>query len=213
MTNVALKATNVALMATNVVPMSSLSSLLFKDYRRRVLGLLLMHPEESFHVREIARLTGTVAGTLHKELTKLEHAGVLTKKMVGNQVRYSANPDCPIIDELTSILRKTSGVVDVLAVALLPLAGKISVAFVFGSMASGKETAGSDVDVLIVGSVGFAEVAKALYDTQDTLRREVNPKVFSKEEWMRMREKNDAFIKEVLGRPRLLILGVDDEPG
>jgi len=200
-------------MATNVVPMSSLSSLLFKDYRRRVLGLLLMHPEESFHVREIARLTGTVAGTLHKELTKLEHAGVLTKKMVGNQVRYSANPDCPIIDELTSILRKTSGVVDVLAVALLPLAGKISVAFVFGSMASGKETAGSDVDVLIVGSVGFAEVAKALYDTQDTLRREVNPKVFSKEEWMRMREKNDAFIKEVLGRPRLLILGVDDEPG
>ena len=52
----------------------SLASVLFKDYRRRVLGLLLLHPGDSYHVREIARLTGTVAGTLHKELTTLANA-------------------------------------------------------------------------------------------------------------------------------------------
>ncbi len=47
---------------------SLLADLLFKDYRKGVLGLLLLHPQERYHVREIARLTGTVAGTLHKEL-------------------------------------------------------------------------------------------------------------------------------------------------
>jgi predicted nucleotidyltransferase len=193
--------------------MSTLSSVLFKDYRRRVLGLLLMHPAETFHVREIARLTGTVAGTLNRELVKLAEAGVLVKKSVGNQVRYSANPDCPIIDELTSILRKTSGIVDVLAEALLPLAEKISVAFVFGSMASGKENTGSDVDVLIIGNVSFAEVVKAVYGTQEFLRREVNPKVFSQEEWMHMLEINDSFIKEVLSKPKLFIVGGENELG
>lgn len=193
--------------------MSVLSSLLFKDYRRRVLSLLFLHPEESFHVREIARLTGTVAGTLHKELAKLAEAGVLVKKAAGNQVRYKANPDCPIIDELTSIIRKTSGIIDVLADALLPLADKISVAFVFGSMAAGKETAGSDVDVLIVGDVSFSEVVSTLYSTQDVLRREINPKIYSKEEWMQMQEQNDAFSKEVLSKPRLIIMGAENGPG
>jgi predicted nucleotidyltransferase len=193
--------------------MSVLSSLLFKDYRRRVLSLLLLHSEESYHVREIARLTGTVAGTLHKELAKLADAGVLLKKASGNQVRYKANPDCPIIEELTSILRKTSGIVDVLADALLPLAEKISVAFVFGSMASGKETASSDVDVLIVGDASFSEVVSALYSAQDVLQREINPKIFNREEWIQMREQNDAFVKEVLSKPRLIIMGSENEPG
>lgn len=172
-----------------------------------------MHPGESFHVREIARLTSTVAGTLHRELTKLADAGLLVKKAVGNQVRYSANSDCPIIDELTSILRKTSGIVDVLADALLPLAGKISVALVFGSMASGKETTGSDVDVLIIGNVSFSEVVGALYGAQDTLRREINPKVYSREEWMQMNDINESFVKEVLSKPKLFILGTEHELG
>ena len=46
------------------------TSILFSEYRRRVLGLLLLHPEERYHVREIARLTNTTAGTLHRELSK-----------------------------------------------------------------------------------------------------------------------------------------------
>ena len=48
-----------------------LASLLFGDYRQKVLARLLLHPEQRFHVREIARLTGTSAGTLHKELARL----------------------------------------------------------------------------------------------------------------------------------------------
>lgn len=72
---------------------AKLAELLFKDYRRRVLGLLLLHPDKAYHVREIARLTGTVAGTLHKELSRLAEAGVLQKETSGNQVLYSANRD------------------------------------------------------------------------------------------------------------------------
>lgn len=193
--------------------MSALASLLFKDYRRRVLGLLLLHPDQNYHVREIARLTGTVAGTLHKELTRLSEAGVLNKEARGNQVLYSANRDCPIFSELASILRKTSGLVDVLADALVPLGEQIKVAFVFGSMASGKENSGSDVDVMLVGNVAYSDVVKALYPTQETLGREVNPKVFSEQEWSQMLINKDAFVNEILDKPKLFVVGTNNELG
>ena len=192
---------------------SKLAELLFKDYRRRVLGLLLMHSDKRYHVREIARLTDTVAGTLHKELARLADAGLLLKETVGNQVIYEANRDCPIFEELASIFRKTSGLTDVLAGTLALFPDRIVAAFVFGSMASGKETAGSDIDLLIIGEVGFSEIVKAVYSAQEVLGREINPKVYSKKEWRKMLKDKDAFITEVLKKPKLFIAGSEDELG
>ena len=192
---------------------SKLAELLFKDYRRRVLGLLLMHTDRRYHVREIARLTGTVAGTLHKELARLADAGLLLKETAGNQVLYGANRDCPIFEEMASIFRKTSGLTDVLAGTLALFPDRIVAAFVFGSMASGKETAGSDIDLLIIGDVGFSEIVKAVYSAQEVLGREINPKVYSKKEWRKMLKDKDAFITEVLKKPKLFITGSEDESG
>ena len=75
-------------------------------------------------MREIARLTGTVAGTLHKELARLAEAGILIKSVSGNQVRYGANREGLIFEELAAILRKTSGVVDVLGLVFGPPASR-----------------------------------------------------------------------------------------
>lgn len=44
----------------------SLSPLLFPEYRRRVLALLLLRPEEALHGREVARRIGLPAGTHHQ---------------------------------------------------------------------------------------------------------------------------------------------------
>ncbi len=186
--------------------MSDLATLLFKDYRRRVLGLLL-HPDEAYHVREIARLTATVAGTLHKELSRLSEAGVLLRQSRGNQRLYQANRACPVFEELASILRKTSGLVDVLAQGLWPLADEITVALVFGSMASGKATSASDVDLLILGEVDFTGVVKYLYPLQQTLGREINPKVYSLDEWRDMLAGKRGFACEVMDKPKLFVIG------
>src|SRR5690606_11717738 len=107
-------------------------------YRRQILGLLLLRPDETFYVREIARLTGVPAGSLHRELKLLNEAGLLLRATAGNQVRYQANRDCPIHEELAGIFRKTAGLADVLRELLGPLQAPISVALVFGSVAQGK---------------------------------------------------------------------------
>jgi len=185
------------------------TSILFSEYRRRVLGLLLLHPDERYHVREIARLTNTTAGTLHRELSKLAKANVLLRELSGNQVYYQANRNFPIYTELASILKKTSGLVDVLFDSLAPLAEKIEVALVFGSVAKGTENLGSDIDVLIIGNIDFTEIVTVLYSAQSSLGREINPKVYSREQWEICLQKQDIFTQEVLNNPKLFIMGTE----
>jgi uncharacterized protein len=88
---------------------SDVADLLFGAYRRAVLGLLLLRPGESFHVRRAARLTGVPPGSLHRELKALAAAGLLTRTAVGNQVFYAANTRSPVFKELASILEKSAG--------------------------------------------------------------------------------------------------------
>lgn len=191
---------------------ASASSLLFPaGYRRQVLSLLLLHPERSLHVREIARLTRTTAGTLNKELVRLHEAGLLNRERVGNQLQYSANRSHPIYPELAGILRKTVGLADVLIEALTPLARDIDVAFVFGSMARGSENPGSDVDLLIIGEVDFGSVVDALHPFQQQLSREINPKVFSVSEWKAKLRSKDSFVDEIVTHPKIFLIGGDDE--
>lgn len=190
-----------------------MSSFLFSEYRQRVLNLLLLHPEKSYHVREIARLTNTSAGTLHRELSKLAGAEVLVREISGNQVYYRANIHYPIFNELTSILRKTSGLADILANTLAPLAKKIDVAFIFGSLAQGTENAGSDVDILIIGEASFTEVVKILYSAQSIIGREINPKVYSKNEWRKLVKDEKLFAKEIIKKPKLFLIGTVNDIG
>lgn len=184
-----------------------LSSVLFTDYRRRVLGLLLLHPDQRYYLREIARLTGTVPGTLTRELAKLVAAGVLNVVKIGNQAHYAANRDCPIFAELASILRKTSGLVDVLAEGLMPVAGQIEAAFVFGSMASGKASAASDVDLMIIGETDYGKVVQLLHPVQRTLGREINPKLYTRAEWKKLVAGRSAFVRDITGKPKLFVIG------
>ena len=188
-----------------------MSAVLFPGYRRRVLGLLLLHPGESLHGREIARRTGLPAGTLTRELKRLASVGLLTQERRGNQTLYQANRTSPIFAELAGILRKTSGLADVVAEALAPLSEEIDVAFVFGSVARGVETAGSDVDTLIIGSVDFGSVVDALYPAQQQLAREINPKVFSVREWRNKLKDKSPFVMDVLAKPKIFLVGGENE--
>lgn len=189
----------------------ALMDLLFASTRQRVLAVLLLEPEAAFHLRELARLTGSHAGTLTRELDKLTGAGLLVRSEHGNQVRYQANRACPLFDELAAMFRKTHGVAALLREAMAPLGDRIGVALVFGSVARGTQTAGSDVDVLVVGQVGFAEVVQALYPVQQALQREINPVVYSSAEFRARTQAGDAFARGLMERTNVFVMGDRDD--
>lgn len=190
---------------------SSLSELLFPNrYRRKVLALMLMQPDQKMHLRELARRTQAAPGTLKKELDALCHVGLLLSERVGNQVQFRANPGHPVFAELQALVRKTTGLADVLTEALKPLGDQVALALVFGSMASGNAHAGSDVDLLVVGSAGFAQVVDATYAAQTQLGREINPKVMTAAEWASKRAEGNPFVQELLAQPKLMLIGTLD---
>ena len=186
---------------------------LLGETRTAILATLLLRPEESRHVRDLERTTGLSPGALHRELTALVALDVLRREQVGRQVFYRANPTCPVLPELTGLLRKTAGLVDVLREALQPLAERIDAAFVYGSMAKGNVHAHSDIDLMIVGSAGFGDVVLALQPAQEALGREINPTVLSREEFDKRRTQKDGFVATIWKEPKLWLLEKADESG
>ena len=189
----------------------SVGSLLFGQTRSAVLSALLLHPEDSLHVRELARLTGASAGSLHRELRALAEVGLLLRQEVGRQVHYRANTASPVFDELAGLLRKTAGLADVLRDALASLGSKVKLAFVYGSVAAGTERSGSDVDLMVLGSARFADLARATAAAQSTLRREVNPTVMMPREFARKLASGDGFSRSVAKGARLWLIGGEDD--
>lgn len=189
---------------------TSLATELFGASRAAILAVLLLRPEEEMHVREIARVAGISAGTLHRELRALTELGLLVRREAGRQVFYSADRSSPVYEELAGVLRKTAGLADALRAALTSLEGRIRAAFVYGSMASGKANVHSDVDVMVLGSVGFADVVKALHPAQATVRRAVNPTVMTVAEFVRKRRARDGFATSVAGSPKIWLIGDED---
>jgi predicted nucleotidyltransferase len=186
-----------------------LTDLLFGSYRKKVLSLLLLHPDTDYHVRELARQTNTAAGTLHKELARLAAAGLLLRKEQGNQVRYQANRQCPVFPELAGLLRKTTGASELLAGVLASL--KPRLALIFGSVANGMETATSDVDVLVVADLSFADVVRAVHPVQALLTREINPVLYSVLEFKRRVQEKDTFIQDILSKPKIFLIGTEND--
>jgi predicted nucleotidyltransferase len=188
-----------------------LSDFLLGPLRARVLSALLLHPDTAWHVRELARRLDILPGSINRELVKLEDVGILLKQHVGNQVHYRANRDCPVFAELAGLLRKTSGMATVLTEALQPLNGRIQCAVIFGSVARGDETAHSDVDVLILGEVGFGEVVEALHLAQNVVRREINPVVYRADDFCAKLASNNTWAREVVEKPKLFLIGNADD--
>ncbi|HET6598947.1 MAG TPA: helix-turn-helix domain-containing protein [Burkholderiaceae bacterium] len=172
-----------------------------------MLAALLLHPDTALHVRELARLTGASPGSLHRELRALTALGLLTREEVGRQVHYRANRDSPVFDELAGLMRKTTGLADVLKAALAPLAERIVLAFIYGSIASGAERARSDVDVMVLGDAGFAELVRAAAPTQATLRREVNVTPMKPAAFAAKLRENDGFAVGVMNGAKIFLIG------
>lgn len=193
--------------------MTRLSDALFTTTQQRALAFLYGHPDRSFYTNEILRVTGMGVATVKRELDRMRAAGILRMARVGNQHHYQADPRCPIYAELIGIVKKTVGVTEPIRAALKLVADRIVWAFIFGSVASGKESAGSDIDLLIVGDLGFSEVANALYPLQAELGREVNPKLYMEPEWRQLRASDDAFIREIMAKPRIDVIGGENGSG
>lgn len=163
----------------------------------------LFASQKGLHLRELERRTGVNSRQLVRELHTLRDAGVLTPTRIGNLVLYRFNPDCPVYEEIQSLVRKTVGLADVLRNALEPFRERIELVYVFGSFARGEQRANSDIDLMIVGNVTRRELSTPIRAVGDVLGREINTMVYAPDEYARSLEDSDSFVHVVHSGPRL----------
>lgn len=190
---------------------ASLADALFTPVQQRVLGWLFGQPERRFQSGELIRLAKSGTGAVHRLLTKLAQTGLVTVAHVGNQKHYQANPASPVFAELAGLIRKSVGLAFPLQQALAPLVDKISLAFVYGSVARGEEHAVSDIDLMVVAeALDYPTLYEALQTAEAALGRTIHPNLMSVAEWQRKRGDADSFSARIASQPRLMLIGGDD---
>ena len=190
----------------------SLATALFTRTQQQLLSLLFGQPQRSFYLRELIERAGIGRGTVQRELEKMTTAELISVKKIGNQKHYQANPQCPIYEELSSIVRKTFGIVNVIRRALLPIDKDIDYAFVYGSIAKGTENAKSDIDLMLIGNkLNYGDVMDLLIPVEGILGRPVNPSIYTAKQIGHKLKSENSFISRAMKQDKLWIKGGQDD--
>lgn len=186
----------------------SVADALFTKSQQRVLALIFGNVGRTFYANELIGLARSGSGAVQRELAKLERAGLVNVTRVGNQKHYRANADAPVFEPLRDLILKTAGLADVLRSSLASISGQIQAAFIYGSVAAHRDSAGSDIDLMIISDdLSYADLFALMEDASKWLGRSVNPTIYSAPELTKRVHAHNAFVTNVLKRPKIWLIG------
>jgi predicted nucleotidyltransferase len=189
--------------------MDVLANLFCSRTRAGILTCLFGAAPQRLHVRALVRESGCSLGAVQQDLRNLVALGLIRSERDGNRLYYSAEASHPLYHGLREIVARTTGIYAVLADCLG--SSGIRFAYVFGSVASGQAKASSDVDLMVIGSVGLRELVARLVPAGERLGREINPHVMSEDEYFKRCKEGEHFISTVIGAERRVIVGDEHE--
>jgi len=179
--------------------------------RQNILATLLLSPERRWYLSDLAQHLKVTPSSLQRELASLSEAGVLCREVDGNRVYYQANSAFSLLPELQSLFAKTVGLADQIRDTLEPFWEGIDLAFIYGSVARGERMAQSDVDVLVVGSVGMADLALPLRELEQALQIPVNVTHFTRAEFQDKWRQENHFLRTILHGQKIFLKGSEHE--
>lgn len=166
------------------------------QHQAELLMWLMLHPEQEYGVSDLAARLGVPLSTLHREVVRLDEAGLIASRTLGRNRMVRANMDHPAASALTQLLEVTFGPKAVIADEFA-MSGAEQV-LIFGSWAS--RYAGQagppphDIDVLVVGKVDRADLYEAADRAHARLGIEVNPVVRTAKQWS---DQSDALVSQI----------------
>jgi predicted nucleotidyltransferase len=189
--------------------MNRLADIFLSRVRAELFRRLFGVNRKPVYLTQLKNETGFASRSIEQQLAKLKALDLIIATPDGGRVNYTANANHPIYSELCGIVLKTAGLHDILQQALT--SPKIEHAFVFGSLAQLSERAESDVDLMVIGSLGRRDLTSLLHGVADQLGREINSHIYSRDELARRLAMRDHFLKDVLSKPKLFIWGNEHE--
>lgn len=179
---------------------------------QKILELFFLRSTERFYLREIERLTGKPVGALQRQLSRLEKGGLLKSERVGPLRYFSLNRNYLYLSELQALITKELRHRQLdkdLHKVLRRLKKKYhpEKVILFGSLASGRVTPDSDIDLLIIKK----KVAKRYWDRVKELAPLVSDcdvgidyTIWTPEEWARESRHNTFIRDEIVKNGKVL---------
>jgi predicted nucleotidyltransferase len=177
---------------------------------RRILDLLVSMPGQELHTREIARRIDADPHSTHAALDHLLQAGAVTSRRMGNLRVWSLDPSSDRVASINGLVRREGEVAQILARGLAQMRG-IRLGLIFGSFASGRDAADSDIDVLLVGHVDWERLARLSDAVSDRVRRAVNFVVWSSAELHDPHAGQRRLLQSIVGHHRIMLKGDEHE--
>jgi len=188
----------------------SAMSILKSKTRSSILKTFFDNPDKEYYLRQLEGLTGYSVGNIRREMIRLEADGIFKSRNVGKTKSYGLNKDYPLYDEIKNIVRKTIGIEYALKEVLRSCAGA-DFAFIYGSYAEAREHVLSDIDIIVIGSVGPMQIKSALFEYQSTLGREINSIVYTRDEFLKKLNEKNHFVSSIIKAKKIFIIGDENE--
>ena len=156
--------------------------------------------------RQLRERTGAAPASLHRELGRLEGAGLITHDLIGRTKLYTAAVDSPLHDPLHDLLRKTLGVEAELRRRLAQVEG-VRIAAIFGSWAEGQTTPGSDIDLLVLGDVDRSRLLATAREVERVAGREIDVTAYRPAEFADRIAEGSGFLTTILRGSLIPLIG------
>jgi DNA-binding transcriptional ArsR family regulator len=189
--------------------MTILAKILSSRVRSEIFRLLFGLSDKELHVREIERRTGLSIATVRQELKKLLQMELLLARRDGNRLYYRGNKEHPLFPDIQNMVLKTVGIVEPLKEVLDK--ENVNIAFIFGSVANNREGAVSDLDLMVIGTVGLRTVSGWLSGISEKIGREINPHVMSLKEYRKRKRSGEHFLNRVMESSKIFIKGSEND--
>jgi len=185
------------------------TTLFSSKIRQELLRLFFTNPESRYYTRQLQSILEVSVGSLHRELKKLEKMGVLKSAKEGNLLFYTVDKNYPLYNELKSLVFKTIGAEGAIKEALFHIQG-VKFAFLYGSFASKKERATSDIDLFLIGEIDESSLLKEIPLLEKSLAREINYLIATESEFKKDVRNKEPFIINLLKEPKVFLIGDED---
>jgi len=181
-----------------------------KNGRGEILELFFKNSDREFYFREIAASLNKEPGAIQNYLNSLVKQNILQDERKGNMRFFKLYKNDPIYEEIKSIISKTIGIEYKLK-ELVSVLSKVEYAFIFGSIAKGKEYGDSDIDLLLIGEVNQDFLVEKISKLQSELSREINYQIYTKDEVIKKLTERNEFFKNIFSEPIINLKGDPDD--
>ena len=175
------------------------------EMQMELLALLLLQPERSWTLRELATALAAPESSVHRELGRAEGAGLIRRVATARPHQFSAATDDPLYEPLAALLRRSIGVESELRAALAR--PDVSAAVIHGSWPGQARRPDSDIDVLVIGPADLRELRHAVRAIGKAAGRTIDLTLLSEKEFKQALASRSSFARRVLDAPTVPLVG------